>query len=235
MSVTTTFFETKRYNRSSARTKSKWQQLSGIDLAVTLENRDKIKRAALTRVADRSTIETPADVANLMPVFDHTRTASLQSGNLDQVAPSPYQAPTVPEPAPAASVPNVPDISSRGRHRTPAKVHNVQAFESEFVTTAFQSTFETEHDRDMAMQERMRSPIAFLSEMNGDTMYFHQAMRQDDSADFVEAVVKEINGHVENKHWELIPAHDVPDGEEVIPPVWAMRRKRYLVTSEITT
>ena len=50
------------------------------------------------------------------------------------------------------------------------------------------------------MQERMRSPITFLSEMNGDTMYFHQAMRQDDSADFFEAVVKEINGHVENKH-----------------------------------
>ena len=45
--------------------------------------------------------------------------------------------------------------------------------------------------------------------MNGDTMYFHQAMRQDDSADFVEAVVNEINGHVDNKHWELIPAHDL--------------------------
>ena len=101
-------------------------------------------------------------------------------------------------------------------------MHNVQAFESEFFTTAFQSTFETEHDRDMAMQERMRIPIAFLSEMNGDTMYFHQAMRQDGSADFVEAVVKEINGHVENEHWELIPAHDVPEGEEVLPSVWAM-------------
>ena len=98
------FFETTRYNRSSARTKNKWQQLSGIDLAVKLENRDKIKRAALIKVADRSTIETPADVANIMPVFDHTRTASLQSGNLDQVAPSPYQAPTVSEPAPVASV-----------------------------------------------------------------------------------------------------------------------------------
>ena len=79
-----------------------------------------------------------------MPVFDHTRTVSLQSGNFDHVAPSPIQAPVAPAPAPAplASVPNVPDISSNGRHRTPAKIHNVQAFESEFVTTAFQSTFE---------------------------------------------------------------------------------------------
>ena len=75
---------------------------------------------------------------------------------------------------------------------TAANIHNVQAFASEFFTTAFQSTFKTEHNRDMAMQERMRSPIAFLSEMNGDTMYFHQAMNQDDSADFVEAVVTHI-------------------------------------------
>ena len=60
-------------------------------------------------------------------------------------------------------------------------------------------------------------------------------MRHDDSADFVEAVVKEINGHVENKHWELIPAHYVPYGEEFLPSVWAMRRKRNLVTNEITT
>ena len=195
------FFETTRYNRSSARTKSKWQQLSGIDLAVKLENRDKIKRAELNKVADISTSETPADVANLMPVFDHTHTASLQSGNFDQIAPSPIQDPAAPAPASVPSVPNVPDISSRGRHRTPAKVHNVQAFESEFVTTDFQSTFETEHDSDMMMQEKMRGPIAFLSEMNGDTMHFHQAMNQDDSADFFEVVVKEINGHVEKKHW----------------------------------
>ena len=165
-------------------------------------------------------------MANLMPVFDHTHTASLQSGNLDQVAPSPIKAPVAPAPALVTSVSNVPYISSRGRHRTPAKIHNVQAFESEFVTTAFQSTFETEHDRDMAMQEKMRSPIAFFSEMNGDTMYLHQAMKQDDRADFVEAVVKEVNGHADNKHWELIPAHDVPGVKEVLPSVWAMRRKR---------
>ena len=46
----------------------------------------------------------------------------------------------------------------------------------------------------------MRDPMAFLAEMNGDIMYFHQAMKREDIADFLEAVIKEINGHVDNKH-----------------------------------
>ena len=64
-------------------------------------------------------------------------------------------------------------------------------------------------------------------------MYFHQAMNQDDSADFVESVVKGINGNMENKRWELIPAENVPAYEEVLPSIWAMRRKWNLVTNEI--
>ena len=161
----------------------------------------------------------------------------MKSVNVDQVTPSPTQDPVAPAPAPApmVSVFNVPDISSRGRrHRTPGKIYNVQAFKSEFVTTAFQSTFETDHDRDMAIQERIMNPIVFHSEMNGDTMYFHQAINQDDSADFVEAVVKEINGHADNKHWELIPVEDVPADEEPLSSIWAMYRNRNLVTHEIT-
>ena len=65
---------------------------------------------------------------------------------------------------------------------------------------AFQSTFETQHDLDLELQDKMRNPMSFLAEMQGDTIYFHQAMVQEDSGDFVEAVVKEINGHVDNSH-----------------------------------
>ena len=99
-----------------------------------------------------------------------------------------------------ASIPNVPAISSRGRHRTPTKIHNIQAFESIFEDVAFKSTFETQHDLDLELQYKMSHPIAFLAEMKGDTMYFHQAMAQDDSSDFVDAVVKEVNDHVDNTH-----------------------------------
>ncbi len=39
------------------------------------------------------------------------------------------------------------------------------------------------HDYELGLQERMRHPIAFHAEMNGDIMYLHQALRQDDAAD----------------------------------------------------
>ena len=42
-------FETTRYNRHTARAKSNWQKLSGIDHADIIENKEKVKKAALAR------------------------------------------------------------------------------------------------------------------------------------------------------------------------------------------
>ena len=76
--------------------------------------------------------------------------------------------------------------------------------------------------------------MSFLDDMQGDTMYFHQAMYQEYSGDFVEAVVKEVNGHVDNSHWKLIPIESVPEDTDILPSVWSMQRKRNLVTNKIT-
>ena len=98
----------------------------------------------------------------------------------------------------------------------------------------------TEHDHDRAheehlsLQDRMRHPIAFDSEMLGNTMHLHQALCQPDSHQFVDSVIKEINGHVDRKHWEVTPRADVPEDTDVLPSVWAVRRKRNLTTGEIT-
>jgi hypothetical protein len=43
----------------------------------------------------------------------------------------------------------------------------------------------------------MRNPIAFHAEMMGDIMYLEQALRQSDAKEFVQAVVKEVNRHVD--------------------------------------
>ena len=79
----------------------------------------------------------------------------------------------------------------------------------------------------------MTNPIAFHAEMMGDIMYLHQALRQPNTAEFVKAVVKEVNGHVENHNWELVCRDQVPADIEVVPSVWALRCKRNLITNEI--
>ena len=70
---------------------------------------------------------------------------------------------------------------------------------------AFQYTFETQHDLDLELQDNMSNPMVLLNEMQGYTMYFHQAMAQDDSGKVLEAVVKEVNGRVYNTHWDIVP------------------------------
>ncbi len=45
------------------------------------------------------------------------------------------------------------------------------------------------HNSHLDLQDRMRHRIVFLTEMMGDVMYLHQALRQPDSKEFVEAVL----------------------------------------------
>ncbi len=69
--------------------------------------------------------------------------------------------------------------------------------------------------------------------MMGDIMYFQQALNQPDAKQFVHAVVKEVNGHVENNHWALVTRDTVPDDAQIVPSVWSMQRKRNLTTNEV--
>jgi hypothetical protein len=61
------------------------------------------------------------------------------------------------------------------------------------------------HNEHLALQDWMHHPIAFLAEMMGDIMHFHQALWQPDACQFVNSAVKKINGQVDQKHWLVIP------------------------------
>ncbi len=78
------------------------------------------------------------------------------------------------------------------------------------------------HDQHLDLQEQMRHPITFHAKMMGDIMYFQQALNQPDAKQFVHAVVKEVNGHVENNHWALVTCDTVPDDAQIVPSVWSM-------------
>jgi hypothetical protein len=103
------------------------------------------------------------------------------------------------------------------------------------TTTSFDETPEDLlHDRHLELQERMRNPIAFHSKMMGDIMYYYQTLQQPDAKQFADAVIKEVNEHVDNKHWELVKQEEVPKDAQVVPSVWSMRHKQNLTTNEIT-
>ncbi len=89
------------------------------------------------------------------------------------------------------------------------------------------------HDENLALQDRISHPIAFHTEMMVDIMYLNQALHQPDAPHFVEAVITELNDHVNNKHWQLTKQSEVPPDIDVLPSVWSMRRKRDITTNEI--
>ncbi len=82
--------------------------------------------------------------------------------------------------------------------------------------------YDQAHNEHLALQDQMRHPIAFLAEMMGDIMRLHQALWQPDACQFVNSFIKEINGHVNQKHWLVIPKEEVPVDTDIISSVWAL-------------
>jgi hypothetical protein len=90
-------------------------------------------------------------------------------------------------------------------------------------TTAFNETpEELFHNKHLDLQEHMQNPSAFHDEMIGNIMYYDQALQQPDAIQFANAIVKEVNGHVDNKHWTLVKQKDVPKEALIVPSDWAM-------------
>ncbi len=75
--------------------------------------------------------------------------------------------------------------------------------------------------------------LAYAASADPDTMYYHEAMREPDSAEFIKAMDKEVQSHTENEAWELVPRSSVPPGTKILPAVWAMKRKHRIATREV--
>jgi Reverse transcriptase (RNA-dependent DNA polymerase) len=91
------------------------------------------------------------------------------------------------------------------------------------------------YQEDRQLQQFETDPIAFAlkAPFDLDTMYYHEAMKEKDAPQFRTAMTKEVDTHTSKKHWKLIRRTQVPAGVQVLPAVWAMKRKRSIATREI--
>ncbi|KAI2501363.1 hypothetical protein MHU86_13099 [Fragilaria crotonensis] len=85
----------------------------------------------------------------------------------------------------------------------------------------------------MDIEGEQHPMLAFAASADPDTMYYHEAMREPDRAEFIKAMEKEVKSHTENEVWELVPRSSVPPGTKILPAVWAMKRKRRIATREV--
>ena len=89
-------------------------------------------------------------------------------------------------------------------------------------------------DEEYQLHEAMQDPIAFAGKTSDpDTMYVDQALREPDRKEFIKAMVDEVNAHMEKGNWKIISRAKVPKGVKVLPAVWAMKRKRRILTRQV--
>ena len=95
--------------------------------------------------------------------------------------------------------------------------------------------WEVFHDGGYDIQDSMEDPIAFAlaASSNPDIMYLDEAMRAEDSEQFRKAMADEVKSHDNMDHWKVMKRADLPAGTDVLPAVWAMRRKRRIATQEV--
>jgi hypothetical protein len=74
-------------------------------------------------------------------------------------------------------------------------------------------------DRELQLFEQ--DPIAFALKATSDpdTLYYHEAMKEDDALQFRTAMTKEVDDHTSKQHWELVSRKQVPEGVQVLPAV----------------
>jgi hypothetical protein len=87
------------------------------------------------------------------------------------------------------------------------------------------------HDAHFQLQEQMRN--IFHAEMMGDIMYLHQVLKQPNAKDFVQAVIKEVNGHMDSNNRTLQKQSNVPEYVQIVPSVWSLQCKRDLTTNKV--
>ncbi len=237
------FFETTRHGRPDVSGTICWQQLAGLDwpTAILLEVSTPTPHSVKYPETPSEGDVPPEELPFVPPAFDvSSDDHSISDGDsqvLENVQPScQSQALLQPEGVTPIETPVTAGTSQRGW------VHTMSQKMAESIAqgmhhVACQSTIgdtveDLFHDSHLDLQEHMRNPIAFHAKMMGDIMYLQQALRQPDVKEFVQAVVKEVNGHVDSNNWTLKKRDEVPDDAQIVPSVWSMQHKHNLKTNQ---
>ena len=75
--------------------------------------------------------------------------------------------------------------------------------------------------------------LAYAASADPDTLYYHEAMREPDADRFREACVKEFGDQWDNGNFLLKKRSEIPEDARILPGVWAMKRKRKVLTGEV--
>jgi hypothetical protein len=226
------FFET--VQETKALPHSKWQQLVRFVTETGAPIKEPTSTKGATSTARQATQSQPRVITREDPFgfdfVDPGETDNEPQAQHDEANGEPSQLP--PEELPA---PDEPPDRERNRHpeatRRSARLPNPTR---RLIETAYAVLDETDAVEDYETQVLAEDPIAFAaSTSDPDTLHYNDAMNADDSAEFKSAMLDEVNAHTQNDHWEVMEKADVPAGQDILPSVWAFRRKQRIDIREV--
>jgi hypothetical protein len=254
------FFETVRHGGPDISVPTAWQQLYGLTVMTqtpSMEYHDEVPRPSKRMQFGSNPVELSQESDNTISFGDTADTLIFFNHHMQDFS-NDQSVTTVNEGVMASQQPLQPShdsadlqdvstsagTSSRGRVCKMSRAMAESVSQQEFYgrdkmhymasQAICKHDYDCLHDSHLNLQDCMCHPIMFFAEMMRDIMYLHQLLCQPDAREFVEAVIKGVNGHINNNHWKLIPRTKVPEGTEVVPLVLAMQRKQDLTTGRVT-
>jgi hypothetical protein len=155
----------------------------------------------------------------------------------DNQGPPPEHAPPPeppPEPPPQPPLVTAPTITRSGHVSQPPKRY-IEIMESKMeLIWPFCIIFKALSISDRFGDQEDSDPLlAYKAKVDPNMMYLHEALKQPDRANFIKAMVKEIEDQQANGNWKIKKRSKVPQRVLVLPAVWVMRRKRRIMTGEV--
>jgi hypothetical protein len=230
------FFETVQETKSLPH--SDWQRLSRFtdSKQATLKPR-RVHDKEVLASHDQSVLPSPIDQVRF-DLTDLDGSVGTDFGQEDDHAEAPLL-PTNPSPFEDELLPDEPsgDLLDPERHRhseSTRRSSRLAVPPRRLIETAYAVLEDTDAIEDYELQDLAQDPIAFAtSKSDPDTLHFKGAMDAHDAKDFQEAMLKEVNAHTNNDHWEVWARCDVPAGQDILPAVWAFKRKRRIDTRAV--
>eukprot|EP00978_Attheya_sp_CCMP212_P035308 scaffold152839_cov109-Attheya_sp.AAC.1 len=204
-------FETVGKRAGNPTTVSKWQVLSGL-------------REGVASITENTTVSEGARHVTAPAPSAYIPPAEIETFP-DEEFPAPVELQVPIEPAPFEGT------RRSTRTHQPTRRFLVEGLEQEDIALAFQC--DESMDYELELQAAKADPIAFAASSGPDNLYLHEAMREPDKKQFVEAMKKEVSSHEDDHHWELTKRSSIPKQHKVLPEVWTMKRKRRIATREV--
>ena len=224
------FFETVRPSTGNSTTHSLWQQLAGF------VSHHKRQQESSTRLRGSSTQRQTEQEPSF--ILNPSETSTESPYPTDSPTDNPDELPSEPPHEQAsegdqASTNDEAQRSSRPRRSYRPSLKALENLQQQLENVAYTCLYEDANNEELHLISQMEDFISYAAKTNKDTLYYHQAMAAQDKDKFIEAMIKEVNGHIEAKHWELVDRSKVPPNKTVLPSVWSFKRKRDILTQEV--